>query len=81
MRDGKNVIICHYADVINVSDDMTKPLGYVLHSRHYCHLIGHCTLITSLLLESKKEVCCNLKITSIVPSNLITVANMFVIFH
>jgi len=28
--------------VINPSDDLTKPLGWVLHDRHARRIMGHC---------------------------------------
>jgi len=31
----------HIPGIINPSDDLTKPLGWVLHSRHACRLMGH----------------------------------------
>ena len=31
----------HIPGVINPADDLTKPLGYVLHSRHARYMMGH----------------------------------------
>ena len=31
----------HIPGVLNASDDLTKPLGWVLHSCHACHIMGH----------------------------------------
>ena len=31
----------HIPGILNPSDDLTKPLGWVLHSRHCRRLMGH----------------------------------------
>ena len=43
VREDKVMIMVHCAGVLNVSDDLTKPLGYVLHARHCRRLMGHYT--------------------------------------
>ena len=34
-------ILQHIPGTLNPSDDLTKPLGWVLHSYHACCLMGH----------------------------------------
>ena len=41
VQEDKSFIMRHCAGVLNVSDDLTKPLGYVLHARHCRRLMGH----------------------------------------
>ena len=43
IQDWKDAgdIMRHIPGIINPFDDLTKPLGWVLHSRHARHLIGH----------------------------------------
>ena len=41
-KDARDIVVEHFPCVINPSNDLTKPLGWVLHSRHACHLMGHC---------------------------------------
>ena len=31
----------HIPGVLNPSDDMTKPLGWILHARHCRRIMGH----------------------------------------
>ena len=38
--DG-DIIMSHIPGVLNPSDDLTKPLGWVLHSRHCRRIMGH----------------------------------------
>jgi hypothetical protein len=38
--DG-SIVMEHMPGIINPSDDLTKPLGWVLHARHARHLMGH----------------------------------------
>ena len=35
------IIMQHIPGIMNPSDNSTKPLGYILHARHYCHIMGH----------------------------------------
>ena len=39
----KVLIMKHIPGVLNISDDQTKPLGYVLHACHCCRAMGHYT--------------------------------------
>jgi hypothetical protein len=39
--DG-SIVMEHIPGIINPSDDLTKPLGWVLHARHARRLMGHC---------------------------------------
>ena len=43
VQEYKSFIMQHCAGVLNVSDDLTKPLGYVLHVRHCRRLMGNYT--------------------------------------
>ena len=36
-----DIKIVHIPGVINSADDLTKPLGWVLHSRHARYIMGH----------------------------------------
>ena len=38
--DG-SIIMIHVKGVLNPSDGLTKPLGYILRSRHCCQIMGH----------------------------------------
>jgi len=40
-KEQGDVILHHIPGIINPSDDLAKPLGWVLHSRHAPHLMGH----------------------------------------
>ena len=39
----------HIPGIINPSDDLTKPLGWVLHARHVRRIMGHSAAISTLL--------------------------------
>ena len=36
-----HILMVHIPGIINPSGDLTKPLGWVLHSHHACHIMGH----------------------------------------
>jgi hypothetical protein len=40
-REAGDIVMSRIAGIINPSDDLTKPLGWVLHSRHCCRIMGH----------------------------------------
>ena len=40
-RQAGDVILCHCPGILNPSDDLTKALGWVLHSRHARRSMGH----------------------------------------
>ena len=40
-RNKGDVIMQHLHGILNPSDDLTKPLGWVLHSRHARRSMGH----------------------------------------
>jgi len=45
MQDWKEsgaIVMEFISGVINPSDDLTKPLGWVLHDRHARRIMGHC---------------------------------------
>ena len=40
-REDKSIIMKHIPGILNPSDDLTKPLGWVLHARHCRRIMGH----------------------------------------
>ena len=40
-KDANIIVLHHILGVINPLDDLTKPLGWVLHSHHAHHIMGH----------------------------------------
>ena len=40
-REEGDIIMKHIPGILNPSDDMTKPLGWVLHARHCRRIMGH----------------------------------------
>ena len=40
-RIDNDLIMKHIPGILNPSDDLTKPLGWVLHSRHCRRIMGH----------------------------------------
>ena len=38
---NKDIVMCHIPGVINPPDNLSKPLGWVLLSRHACCMMGH----------------------------------------
>jgi hypothetical protein len=40
-KDNNDILIHHIPGVINPSDSLTKPTGWVLHSRHYRRLMNY----------------------------------------
>ena len=40
-REAGDIIMKHIPVILNPSDDMTKPLGWVLHARHCRRIMGH----------------------------------------
>ena len=40
-KDAGDIIMNNVPGIINPADDITKPLGWVLHSRHARYLMGH----------------------------------------
>ena len=40
-KDAGNIVMKCIPGIINPADDMTKPLGWVLHARHVCQTMGH----------------------------------------
>ena len=51
-RNQGDIVLDHCPGVINSSDDLTKPLGWVLHSRHARRSMGHFRIGSSLGFES-----------------------------
>ena len=39
--DDAHIRCKHIPGILNMSDDLTKPLRYVLHSRHCRRMMGH----------------------------------------
>ena len=42
-HDAGDIVMRHIPGIINPSDDLTKPLGWILHSRHARRIMGHYT--------------------------------------
>ena len=42
-KTDKSIFMRHIDGTKNVSDDLTKPLGYILHNRHCRRIMGHYT--------------------------------------
>jgi len=40
-KDDGDIVMRHIPGIINPSDDLTKPVGWVLHSRHSRRIMGH----------------------------------------
>ena len=40
-RLNNEISMVHIAGVLNMSDDLTKPLAYCLHARHCRRMMGH----------------------------------------
>ena len=40
-KENGDIIMDHIPGIINPSDDLTKPLGWVLHLRHCHRMMGH----------------------------------------
>ena len=40
-KEAGHLIMHHIPGIINPADDLTKPLGWVLHSRHARRFMGH----------------------------------------
>ena len=40
-KEAHEIVLRHIPGVINPADDLTKPLGWVLHSRHARRIMGH----------------------------------------
>ena len=41
-KESGDVVMPFMPGIINPSDDLTKPLGWILHSRHARRIMGHC---------------------------------------
>ena len=40
-REAGDIIMNHISGILNPSNDMTKPLGYILHTSHCRQIMGH----------------------------------------
>jgi hypothetical protein len=40
-QEAGDITMSHIAGILNPSDDLTKPVGWVLHSRHCPRVMGH----------------------------------------
>jgi len=45
-KGSGDIVMKFIPGVINPSDDLTKPLGWVLHERHARRIMGHCYLVS-----------------------------------
>ena len=50
-KDAGDIVLHHIPGILNPADDLTKPLGWVLHSRHARRLMGHFTHPPSSILD------------------------------
>ena len=41
-KEAGDIIMSFIPGIINPSDDLTKPLGWILHARHARRVMGHC---------------------------------------
>jgi len=48
-KGSGDIVMKFIPGVINPSDDLTKPLGWVLHERHVCCIMGHYLLVSVFL--------------------------------
>ena len=46
-KEKGDIVMRHIPGVINPADDLTKPLGWILHSRHARYIMGHFHQFTS----------------------------------
>ena len=40
-KEAGDILMEHIDGILNPADDLTKPLGWILHSRHARRLMGH----------------------------------------
>jgi hypothetical protein len=40
-KENGDILTSHIAGILNPSDDLSKPLGWILHARHCRRLMGH----------------------------------------
>jgi hypothetical protein len=40
-KENGDILLAHIPGIINPADDLTKPLGWILHARHSRRLMGH----------------------------------------
>ena len=40
-KENGDLVMRHIMGILNPADDMTKPLGWVLHARHARRMMGH----------------------------------------
>jgi hypothetical protein len=40
-KESGDIVMSHVPGVLNPSDDLSKPLGWILHSRHCRRFMGH----------------------------------------
>ena len=45
IHKSRDIVLSHIPGVINPSDDLTKPLGRVLHERHARYVMGHYNVV------------------------------------
>ena len=41
-KEAGDIIMSFIPGIVNPSDDLAKPLGWILHAQHACHIMGHC---------------------------------------
>ena len=42
-KENGEIVMDHIPGILNPADDLTKPLGWVLHNRHARRILGHYT--------------------------------------
>jgi len=40
-KEAGDIVMSHIPGIINPADDLTKPLGWILHARHARRIMGH----------------------------------------
>ena len=40
-KEAGDIIVSFVPGIVNPSDDLTKPLGWILHARHARRIMGH----------------------------------------
>ena len=40
-KEAGDIVMRHIPGILNPADDLTKPLGWVLHARHARRIMGH----------------------------------------
>ena len=41
-KEAGDIVMSFVPGIVNPSDDLAKPLGWILHARHARRVMGHC---------------------------------------